>query len=139
MNSFEIRSRGRVVTPTLPETLEAHEIALIEGGTPGVLNEGAILSALARPDSLMDYGRPDYIDLAASLWHGLSQAHGFVDGNKRTALLVTIGFLAANGIEFVAREHAPADFIEGQYRARNSLSQEAANHYLRVRCRWARD
>jgi len=32
------------------------------------------------------------------LFHGIISAHVFVDGNKRTAVMATIGFLNARGV-----------------------------------------
>lgn len=36
---------------------------------------------------------------ASVLLHGICQAHGFLDGNKRTAWVSTLTFLSRNGIE----------------------------------------
>jgi death-on-curing protein len=41
----------------------------------------------------------DLFDLAAYYACHISGAHAFADGNKRTALLATIGFLEDNGVE----------------------------------------
>ena len=46
-----------------------------------------IESALTRPQNLFVYGQPGLFDLAAAYTAGLSQNHGFVDGNKRTGFL----------------------------------------------------
>lgn len=67
------------------------------GGAPGVRNEGAIDSALARPENLLAYEDPTLFQLAAAYAYGLSQNHGFVDGNKRVAAVVSTAFLQMNG------------------------------------------
>jgi death on curing protein len=68
---------------TWADALEAHAAALEAGGRPGILNQGLIESALARPYN----GRHRSIHKkAAALVHSLAKNHGFVDGNKRTAL-----------------------------------------------------
>jgi len=55
------------------------------GGAPGVKNERAILSALARPMTAVS-GHDVYRSLpekAAALCYSLDNNHGFHDGNKR--------------------------------------------------------
>ncbi len=71
------------------------------GGLPGVRDQGAIDSALARPQNLAAYGEPDAADLAAAYAFGLVKNHGFVDGNKRTGWLAAELFLVLNGYRFV--------------------------------------
>ena len=74
------------------------------GGAAGIRDEGAIESALARPQHLFVYGKPDLCDLAAAYTAGLCQNHGFVDGNKRTAFLAGYVFLCNNGVEIRAEQ-----------------------------------
>jgi death-on-curing protein len=46
--------------------------------------------------------------------HALCQAHGFLDGNKRTAWVTTLTFLKLNGIEIVDLPPAMvAEYMEG--------------------------
>jgi len=71
---------------TLADVIAAHDEALIYGGRRGSLSLDNIESAIGRPYS--GYYRPIACKAAAML-HALVQNHGFVDGNKRTALLVT--------------------------------------------------
>lgn len=52
---------------------------------------------MARPLNLVAYGEPDIADLAASYAFGIARNHAFVDGNKRTAAVVSEGFLTLNG------------------------------------------
>jgi death-on-curing protein len=42
--------------------------------------------------------------LAAAYAFGISSNHPFVDGNKRTALLVSFAFLDVNGLEVTASQ-----------------------------------
>ena len=89
----------------LDAVLIFHEESLLEfGGSSGIRDRGAIESALARPQNLFAYGQPDLFDLAAAYTAGLSQNHGFVDGNKRTAFLTGVVFLAENGYDIVAEQ-----------------------------------
>jgi len=82
---------------TLADVLAAHDEALRYGGRPGVINLNSIESAIGRPYS--GYHRP-ITRKAAALLHALVQNHGFVDGNKRTALLVTGLLLRRSGYRF---------------------------------------
>lgn len=115
-----------------------NDIALIEGGMRGLLSRAAIESALYRPQNLVDYeGCDDLIRLAASLWYALSSAHGFCDGNKRTALLSTFAFLEMNGVEIA--QWVPADepghFVDGLYKC-GKFEEEKLLTYLSSRCVW---
>ena len=74
------------------------------GGSHGVRDQAAVLSALARPLNLLAYGSPDAADLAAAYAYGLIKTHGFVDGNKRIGFLVAATFLDINGYDLSASE-----------------------------------
>lgn len=52
---------------------------------------------MARPLNLVAYGEPDAAELAASYAFGIARNHPFIDGNKRTAAVVSETFLALNG------------------------------------------
>jgi death-on-curing protein len=71
---------------TLADALAAHDAALTFGGRAGVVSLHSIESVIGRPYS--GYHRP-IANKAAALLHGVIRNHGFVDGNKRTALLPT--------------------------------------------------
>ncbi|WP_239988618.1 type II toxin-antitoxin system death-on-curing family toxin [Paramagnetospirillum kuznetsovii] len=76
--------------------LSIHDRQLAEhGGLDGVRDIGAVESALARPLNLVAYGQPD---LAAAYAYGLARVHGFADGNKRTAWIISRLFLADHGV-----------------------------------------
>lgn len=82
-----------------------HDEQLAEhGGSEGVRDEGLLLSALARPQNLTCYGEPNIFSLAAAYAFGLVRNHPFVDGNKRTAFVAAVLFLALNGWGFVGPE-----------------------------------
>lgn len=83
----------------------AHDRLLaLHGGLAGIRDQGAIDSALARPQNLAAYGEPDAADLAASYAHGLVKNHGFVDGNKRIGWLAAELFLVLNGYRFLCED-----------------------------------
>lgn len=78
--------------------LAAHGEQLAEhGGAAGVRDMTMLESAMARPLNLIAYGEPDIAHLAASYAFGIARNHPFVDGNKRTALVVSETFLVLNG------------------------------------------
>ncbi len=88
-------------------TLHADQIAE-HGGAAGTRDEGGMESALARPLNLAADGTPDAAELAAAYAYGLARNHPFVDGNKRTAAVVSITFLIVNGLDCSA---SPADVV----------------------------
>lgn len=78
--------------------LAAHAEQLAEhGGGEGVRDMGLFESAMARPRNLAQYAEPDAAALAAAYAFGLARNHPFVDGNKRTAAVVSETFLVING------------------------------------------
>lgn len=78
--------------------IAAHEEQLAEhGGAAGVRDPNMLESAMARPLNLVAYGEPDVAELAASYAFGMARNHPFVDGNKRTAAVLSETFLVLNG------------------------------------------
>jgi death-on-curing protein len=87
----------------LSVVLAIHEQQIAEhGGSLGIRDLGMIESALGRPQNLLLYNEPDIFDLAAAYGYGIAQNHGFIDGNKRTAYVVTRLFLILNGYDISA-------------------------------------
>lgn len=83
--------------------LAIHDEQLAEhGGRQGLRDIGLLQAALARPMHKASYGKPDIARLAAAYAFGILRDHPFVDGNKRTALVVFELFLLINGYELVA-------------------------------------
>ena len=83
--------------------LAVHEEQLAEhGGAVGIRDLGLLQSALARPQHLVAYGKPDVAALAAAYGYGIARNHPFMDGNQRTAFTVTELFLTLNGYELLA-------------------------------------
>ena len=90
---------------TLSETLELHRRIITQsGGASGVLNLGALESALAQPQVTFDGNDlyPTITDKAAALGFSLIQNHPFVDGNKRAGHASMEVFLVLNGFEISA-------------------------------------
>lgn len=69
------------------------------GGATGIRDGGLLSSALARPKHVATYAESgvSLTQLAAAYAFGLARNHPFVDGNKRTALVVALLFLRLNG------------------------------------------
>ncbi|MDE2999933.1 MAG: type II toxin-antitoxin system death-on-curing family toxin [Gemmatimonadota bacterium] len=80
--------------PTLQEVIVLHDVLINTfGGAPGIRDEGALASALMRPQ--LGYYE-SLIDQAAALMESLANNHPFLDGNKRVAFFVTDTFLRLN-------------------------------------------
>src|SRR5579859_3417760 len=82
-----------------------HTVAVTEfGGLQGIRDGGLLESALARP--LATFGGKNLNDTpfkrAAALAESLVLNHGFVDGNKRTAMYAMAAWLERKGYVFEA-------------------------------------
>lgn len=101
----------RWVEPRVALALHAEQLRAWGGGQ-GIRDERLFESALARPQNLAAYGSPDAAELAASYAYGLAKNHPFIDGNKRTALVVCETFLVDNGCELIASDAELAVLFE---------------------------
>jgi death-on-curing protein len=89
------------------EALAMHDQQLtLFGGSAGVRDYGLLESALARPKNIWVYseGPQSLSRLGAAYAFGISSNHPFVDGNKRTALVVSFAFLDVNGWDVTATQ-----------------------------------
>lgn len=91
------------VAPDVARAAHAEQLAE-HGGAEGVRDDGLLESAFARPRNLADYGDPDAAALAAAYAYGIARNHPFVDGNKRTAAVVSETFLMLNGFVLTATD-----------------------------------
>jgi death on curing protein len=85
--------------------LAVHEESLmLHGGPEGVRDLGLLESAFARPKYLLASSEepPTLAQLAAAYAKGIVANHPFVDGNKRTAFIVSVTFLRLNGLRLTA-------------------------------------
>jgi death-on-curing protein len=101
------------------------------GGGEGIRDEGLLQSALARPQNLLAYGdpSPDLASLAAAYAYGIARNHPFVDGNKRTALIVARLFLLLNGVDLVATQEEKYSIFLAL--AAGELSEEDLANWMR--------
>jgi death on curing protein len=75
------------------------------GGLPGIRDENALESALARPLQKWHYAdKTDMPALAAAYGFGLARNHPYRDGNKRIAFLAVATFLGVNDWELTATD-----------------------------------
>lgn len=102
------------------------------GGLHGLRDEGALESALSAPENRAYYEEADLVACAAAYAYHLTEAHAFLDGNKRIAAHVVNIFLGMNDkmiastisdneiIEFflaIAAGEISRDDVEAQLRA----------------------
>ncbi len=81
--------------PTVDEVLDTHAEAIEEfGGAHGLRDEGALRSALMAAENRAYYENASLAVCAAT--YDLTQAHAFIDGNKRIAAAVSELFLSIN-------------------------------------------
>ncbi len=111
----------------------AHAEQLAEhGGGEGVRDAGLLESAMARSQNLALYGEPDAAALAASYAWGIARNHPFVDGNKRTAAVVSETFLMLNGYRSTASD---AELVVAMLAlAAGELSEDELADWFRTHC-----
>jgi death-on-curing protein len=101
------------------------------GGSDGIRDEGLLLSALARPQNLYAYGEDvDVAALASAYAFGIAKNHPFIDGNKRTSLVVMRVFLALNDVEFQASQEEK--FTTILQLAESRIDEEALAAWIRI-------
>ncbi|HEX6496275.1 MAG TPA: type II toxin-antitoxin system death-on-curing family toxin [Acidobacteriaceae bacterium] len=101
------------------------------GGLGGTRDRAMIESAMARPQHLAIYGKPDAADLASAYAFGLARNHGFMDGNKRAAWTVARLFLARNGLQL--NFQAIDAIVAVERLAAGVISQDQFAEWLRTR------
>ncbi len=98
---------------TLEQLLEIHTIAIdATGGSAGIRDLGRLEAAIATQTQNV-FGEELYssiADKAAALIRAVIADHPFIDGNKRTAMLIGITFLEINGLRFIAKPGEIEDF-----------------------------
>lgn len=103
-----------IIYVTLDDTLALHRFIMERmGAAPALRDAGLLESALMRPQTAAYYEGADLPMQAVLLKSGIALAHPFVDGNKRTALLVGDVFLQRNGLAFSGNRLDFAKRVEG--------------------------
>jgi death on curing protein len=110
--------------------LAIHETQLRRfGGPPGIRDQGALESALGRPQNKWAYEGADLSTLAAAYAFGIARNHAFVDGNKRAAFLALVTFLGLNDVDFLVDEAAATVIIRDL--AAGTVSEEGLTRWIR--------
>ena len=110
-----------------------HDQIREHGGLPGLRDENALESALARPKQKWLYDpKADLAALAAAYGFGLVRNHPYRDGNKRIGFLAAATFLGVNGTEFEATDaEVVAEFWA---LAGGGVSEEELSEWIRAHC-----
>lgn len=88
--------------------IEINQDAVAITGEPHFVRDfGLLESALARPQNAFAYGENDLIALAVRLLSGVTMAHAFEQGNKRTAFIAMVQFLIENGLDLAIEDAQP--------------------------------
>jgi death on curing protein len=116
---------------SLEELVWMHTVAVTEfGGSQGIRDRGLLESAIAR--ALASFGRKNLYDnpfkRAAALAERLVLNHGFVDGNKRTAMYAMAAWLEREGYVLEAARGELRDFALAI--AAHKLSAEQVANWL---------
>ncbi len=100
-------------TITLDQLLQLHVLVIqVSGGSDGLRDLGRVEAALAIQTQEV-FGVELYADIfekAAALCRGIIADHAFIDGNKRTGMLVAVTLLEINDYIFVMKKGELEDF-----------------------------
>jgi death-on-curing protein len=117
-----------VVYLSKSQVIHLHE-RLIDrfGGPAGLRDEGALDSALGRPQATFDGEDlyPTLAEKAAALFHSLVSNHPFLDGNKRLAAISSELFLLVNGLELAASDEDLEELVMSTARGELAVEQIA--------------
>lgn len=114
------------------EILALHQRTIREhGGLDGIRDENGLESAMLAPQMRHYYEEADLAQCAATYAFHLSQAHPFIDGNKRIAAVAAETFLILNGARLTASNDELYDFYLKI--AAGELSRDEAEEMMR---RW---
>lgn len=83
------------------------------GGAPGLRDRALLESGCARALNRSAYSDATLAQIAAAYAFGISNAHAFVDGNKRTAFVTALTFLRLNGHAFQTNPIEGVRMMEG--------------------------
>lgn len=92
---------GKICFLTLTQVLTIHQDQIKRyGGTMGVRDVRLLESAVAQPQASFggNWLHENIFLMAAAYAFHICEDHGFLDGNKRTALATALVFLEMNGI-----------------------------------------
>jgi death-on-curing protein len=100
------------------------------GGSYRTRDEATVEMALARPrNRFLCESEVDLADLAAAYLFALATLHAYVDGNKRTAVAVSLIFLDLNGHDIDRSDTEVEDMVIAV--ATRAMSEEDLAHWVR--------
>lgn len=118
-----------MIFPDKLDVLTIHARLIAEtGGTQGLRDEALLESALTAARNRHHYETADVVSCAATYAFHLTQAHAFLDGNKRIAAAVTETFLETNGFELIMNNEEVVDLFLSI--ASNTLRREQVEQLL---------
>ncbi|WP_292369872.1 type II toxin-antitoxin system death-on-curing family toxin [Methanoregula sp. UBA64] len=92
---------------TVEKIVEIHDEIIVKfDGTNGVLSESTLHFMIFRVNKIKDVFRR-----AATVLHAIGSQHPFIDGNKRTALVVAENVLGSEGYYIAADEDTIVEFM----------------------------
>jgi death-on-curing protein len=99
------------------------------GGAPGLRDEGALVSAITAAENRAHDEHADLVACAAAYAFHLTNAHAFIDGERRVAAAACEVFLELNGAFLTASD----DALYGEFRAMadGSRGRDAFEAWLR--------
>lgn len=100
------------------------------GGAPGMRDATLLEMGCARAMNLAAYTEATIPEIAAAYAFGISKAHAFVDGNKRTAFVTAVTFLRLNGFGFRPEPVRGVTMMEGL--AAGEVSEAAFAEWLQA-------
>jgi death on curing protein len=118
--------------------LAIHDEQLAEhGGESGIRSDALLDSALDRPKNKAHYARPSLAELAAAYAFGPVKNHPFLDGNKRTAAVVSELFLHFHNAELTATDEQVVHMIEAL--AAGRISEKELVSFFEAHCKSIND
>ena len=118
--------------PNKLDVLKAHARLIQEtGGNVGIRDEALLESALAAAENRHIYEDADLAACAATYAYHLTQAHAFLDGNKRIGAAITETFLESNGARLELTDGEVVRLFMGI--ATGLLSRDEVERFLRTK------
>jgi death-on-curing protein len=115
------------VPPRAVSIIHDRQIAR-HGGASGLRDDGLLQNALQRPVNKWQYESANTFECAAAYAFDIAKAHAFVDGNKRTAFVISITFLHLNEWHFVTEPAEGVGYMKGL--ASGDVSEEEFTIWL---------
>jgi death-on-curing protein len=102
-----------VVLPSEEFIKDVHDLIVENyGGRSGILHPSVLSLAVDRPKHYIYYEHCNFHTVCAVILHTIARKHPFVDGNKRTALVVTIATYKLNKIGLDYSQADQEEFVD---------------------------